>query len=60
MSLQSFRTQVFFQTIKTEEQFETMKKSGMLWVYYPESSGSVKEYLAEREMWLNDKELNHD
>jgi len=53
-------TKDFFEEVETEEQFNRIKDSGMLWVYYPESSGSVKEYLAEREMWLNDKELNHD
>lgn len=53
-------TKDFFEEVETEMMFNRIKESGMLWVYYPESSGSAKEYLAEREMWLNDKELNRD
>lgn len=48
------KTQDFFEQVETEMMFERIKKSGMLWVYYPESSGSAKEYLAERQMWLAD------
>lgn len=48
------KTRDFFEQVDTEMMFERIKKSGMLWVYYPQSSGSAKEYLAEREMWLND------
>lgn len=46
-------TKLFFENIDTEEKFNKVKSDGMLWEYYPESSGAAKEYLAEREMWLN-------
>lgn len=54
-------TKLFFENIDTEEKFNKVKADGMLWEYYPESSGSAKEYLAEREMWLNNlKEASHE
>lgn len=44
------KTKNFFEQVETEMMFNQIKEDGMLWEYYPESSGSPKEYLAEREM----------
>lgn len=36
------KTKDFFEEVETEMMFNRIKASGMLWVYYPESSGSAK------------------